>query len=222
MPAGLSREPCRKVCYAERQPLIPYAWSFNSVPSLSASARSISPSASCANPSRLILGCRSWGDSMGWAGAEGSAVEANRKAWRARGEELGPGVGLGMYAGRAHGRRGYGDQRRTRGEGEGRTWETAGTRRAALFIFVCGDVLAEVKLPPALFALRTQLSTASQRNQTQPRTPPPKPTETRNIPPLATTPRYIIKNFCCPHPSVINPLPIGFKEQIHATLSCDL
>lgn len=119
MSTGLSREPCRKVCYAERQPLIPYVWPFHSAPSLSASARSISPSASCANPSRLVLGGTSWGDSMGWAGAEGGAVEANRKAWRARGDELGPGVGLGMYAGRAHGRRGYGDQRRTRGRGEG-------------------------------------------------------------------------------------------------------
>lgn len=122
-------------------------------------------------------------------------MEANRKAWRARGDELGPGVGLGMYAGRAHGRRGYGDQRRTRGgaEGGGRTWETAGTRRAALFIFVCGDVLAEEKLPPALFALRTQLSTLWQRNQTQPRTPPPKPPETRNSPPPATISCYIIR-----------------------------
>lgn len=122
-------------------------------------------------------------------------MEANRKAWRARGDELGPGVGLGMYAGRAHGRRGYGDQRRTRGGAEGRrrTWETAGTRRAALFIFVCGDVLAEEKLPPALFALRTQLSTLWQRNQTQPRTPPPKPPETRNIPPPATISCYIIR-----------------------------
>lgn len=32
-------------------------------------------------------------------------------------------------------------------EGGGRTWETAGTRRAALFIFVCGDVFAEEKRP---------------------------------------------------------------------------
>lgn len=65
MSAGLSREPCRKVCYAERQSLIPYVWSFHSAPSLSASARSISPSASCAKPSKLILGGRSWGDSRG-------------------------------------------------------------------------------------------------------------------------------------------------------------
>lgn len=113
-------------------------------------------------------------------------MEVNRKAWRARGDELGPGVGRRMYAGRAHGRRGYGDQRRTRISGEHveggeRTWETAGTRRAALFIFVCGDVLAEEKLPPALFALRTQLSTPWRRNQTQPRSPPPKPPETRNV-----------------------------------------
>lgn len=117
MPTGLSREPCGKVCYVKSQRLIRKSGhSFHGAPSLSASARSISPSASSARSSKLILGGRSSGeDSIGWAGAGEGAVEANRKAWRARGDELGPGAGLRMYASRGDGRRGYGGQRRTRG-----------------------------------------------------------------------------------------------------------
>lgn len=104
---------CRKSAAATQ------AGSFHGAPSLSASARSISPSASSARPSKLILGGTSWGDSRGWAAAGGTAVEANRTAWRARGDELGPGVGLRMYANRGDGRRGYGGQRRSRGGAAG-------------------------------------------------------------------------------------------------------
>lgn len=148
-------------------------------------------------------------------------MEANRKAWRARGDELGPGVGRGMYAGRAHGRRGYGDQRRTRGGGRAYLGDSGDEAGCSLHFcmrrcFSGGEAsTGTFRSSHSTFnALETEPNPA-----TEPSAKAPRDTQR---PPPATTFGYIIRYSLSPHASVIIPLLIGFKEQIRATLSCSL
>lgn len=153
-------------------------------------------------------------------------MEANRKAWRARGDELGPGVGLGMYAGRAHGRRGYGDQRRTRGRG--RAYLGDGGDEAGCSLHFCmrrcfsgGEAsTGTFRSSHSTFnALATEPNPARTIIHGLRRQSPPRHA---TFPPPATISCYIIRNPCSPHASVIISLHVGFKEQIRATLSCSL
>lgn len=189
MPTGVSREPCGKVCYAKSQRLIRKSGhSFHGAPSLSASARSISPSASSARSSKLILGGRSSGeDSIGWAGAGEGAVEANRKAWRARGDELGPGAGLRMYASRGDGRRGYGGQRRTRG-GRRAYLGDGGHETGCSLHFCMRGCFAEEKRPSTAAFRSSTLDFLSTADGTKSTRHPSPPRRTRPL----TTLDYII------------------------------
>lgn len=205
MPTGLSREPCGKVCYVKSQRLIRKSGhSFHGAPSLSASARSISPSASSARSSKLILGGRSsGGDSIGWAGAGEGAVEANRKAWRARGDELGPGAGLRMYANRGDGRRGYGGQRRTRGGRRAYLGDGGHETGCSLHFCMRGWFRGgEASFYRRFSLFNSQTFKSCRRNQIH---------ETSKSPETHRSLDNIgLHNWLSPHASVIIPLLIGF------------